>query len=102
MTELKTELLPVLPLDDAVVLPHMGVTIGLDGEAQRAAIEAAKRGNGLLLLVPRLEGRFSDIGTVAKVEDSGKLPTRAEVSVVRGLHRARLRGGPPDIHGALL
>jgi ATP-dependent Lon protease len=101
MTELKTELLPVLPLDDAVVLPHMGVTIGLDGETQRAAIEAAKRGNGLLLLVPRLDGRFADIGTVARVEDSGKLPTGAEVSVVRGLHRARLGGGQADIEGAL-
>jgi ATP-dependent Lon protease len=99
--ELKTELLPVLPLDDAVVLPHMGVTIGLEGEGQRAAIEAAKRGNGLLLLVPRLEGRFADIGTVAKVEDSGKLPTGADVSVVRGLYRARLGGGQADIEGAL-
>jgi ATP-dependent Lon protease len=100
MTELKTELLPVLPLDDAVVLPHMGVTIGLDGEGQRAAIDAAKQGNGLLLLVPRIEGKFARIGTVAKLEDSGQLPTGAEVSVVRGLYRATMGAGS-EIGGAL-
>ena len=44
MSELKTELLPVLPLDDAVVLPHMGVTIGLEDPAQRSAIDAATAG----------------------------------------------------------
>jgi ATP-dependent Lon protease len=99
-TGLKTELLPVLPLDDAVVLPHMGVTIGLEDGAQRAAIEAAKQGNGLLLLVPRLEGTFARIGTVAKLEDSGQLPTGAEVSVVRGLYRATMGAGS-EIGGAL-
>jgi ATP-dependent Lon protease len=100
MTELKTELLPVLPLDDAVVLPHMGVTIGLEDGAQRAAIEAAKAGNGMLLLVPRLEGTFARIGTVAKLEDSGHLPTGTEVSVVRGLYRATMGAGS-EIDGAL-
>ncbi|MEA2684424.1 MAG: ATP-dependent Lon protease, partial [Chloroflexota bacterium] len=100
MTELKTELLPVLPLDDAVVLPHMGVTIGLEDPAQRSAIEAAKQGNGLLLLVPRMEGTFARIGTVAKLEDSGQLPTGADVSVVRGLYRATMGAGS-EIGGAL-
>ncbi|HEV1998802.1 MAG TPA: LON peptidase substrate-binding domain-containing protein, partial [Candidatus Dormibacteraeota bacterium] len=100
MTELKTELLPVLPLDDAVVLPHMGVTIGLEDPAQRGAIEAAKQGNGMVLLVPRIEGHFARIGTVAKLEDSGQLPTGAEVSVVRGLYRATMGAGS-DIGGAL-
>jgi ATP-dependent Lon protease len=100
MTELKTELLPVLPLDDAVVLPHMGVTIGLEDPAQRSAIEAAKQGNGLLLLVPRTEGTFARIGTVARLEDSGQLPTGADVSVVRGLYRATMGAGS-EIGGAL-
>ena len=100
MTELKTELLPVLPLDDAVVLPHMGVTIGLEDPAQRSAIEAAKQGNGLLLLVPRMEGTFARIGTVARLEDSGQLPTGADVSVVRGLYRATMGAGS-EIGGAL-
>jgi ATP-dependent Lon protease len=100
MTELKTELLPVLPLDDAVVLPHMGVTIGLEDPAQRGAIEAAKAGNGMVLLVPRLDGHFARIGTVAKLEDSGQLPTGAEVSVVRGLYRATIGAGS-EIGGAL-
>ena len=100
MTELKTELLPVLPLDDAVVLPHMGVTIGLEDPTQRSAIEAAKQGNGLVLLVPRTEGTFARIGTVAKIEDSGQLPTGTDVSVVRGLYRATMGAGS-EIDGAL-
>ncbi|MFN2463937.1 MAG: endopeptidase La [Candidatus Dormibacteria bacterium] len=100
MTELKTELLPVLPLDDAVVLPHMGVTVGLEDPAQRSAIEAARAGNGLVLMVPRTEGTFARIGTVSKVEDSGQLPTGADVSVVRGLYRATMGAGS-EIDGAL-
>ena len=100
MTELKTELLPVLPLDDAVVLPHMGVTIGLEDPTQRSAIEAAKQGNGLVLLVPRTEGTFARIGTVARIEDSGQLPTGTDVSVVRGLYRATMGAGS-EIGGAL-
>ena len=100
MTELKTELLPVLPLDDAVVLPHMGVTIGLEDPTQRSAIEAGKQGNGLVLLVPRTEGTFARVGTVAKIEDSGQLPTGTDVSVVRGLYRATMGAGS-EIDGAL-
>jgi ATP-dependent Lon protease len=78
----------------------MGVTIGLEDPAQRSAIEAAKQGNGLLLLVPRMEGTFARIGTVAKLEDSGQLPTGADVSVVRGLYRATMGAGS-EIGGAL-
>ncbi|MFN2569826.1 MAG: LON peptidase substrate-binding domain-containing protein, partial [Candidatus Dormibacteria bacterium] len=101
MTELKSELLPVLPLDDAVVLPHMAVTIAVEGEAQRAAVRAARDGNRLVLLVPRIEGRFARIGTVARLEDAGTLPTGAEVTMLQGQHRARLGGGQADIAGAL-
>jgi len=32
MTEHSAELLPVLPLDDVVVLPHMTVTVAVQGE----------------------------------------------------------------------
>src|SRR4029077_14835773 len=71
MTELNSELLPVLPLDDVVVLPHMTVTLALADDAQRAAVEAAGRGNRLVLLVPRVEGRFARMGTVARLESSG-------------------------------
>ncbi|MHB8510067.1 MAG: endopeptidase La [Candidatus Dormibacteria bacterium] len=101
MTELKSELLPVLPLDDAVVLPHMTVTLGMEDEAQRAAVEAARQGNHLVLLVPRIDGHFGSVGTVARLQDSGKLPTGAEVSILKGEHRARLGSGQADVGGAL-
>ncbi len=101
MTEPKAELLPVLPLDDVVVLPHMTVTVGVQGDAQRAAIEAAQQGNRLLLLVPRIQGRFASIGTVARLQESGKLSTGAEVSILTGQYRARLGAGQADVGGAL-
>ena len=48
----RSELLPVLPMDDVVVLPHMTVTLAVDGDSQQAAIEAARQGSRLILLVP--------------------------------------------------
>jgi ATP-dependent Lon protease len=101
MTEHSAELLPILPLDDVVVLPHMTVTVAVQGEGQRAAIEAANQGNRLVLLVPRIDGKFGSIGTVARVQESGKLPTGGEVSILTGQHRARLGAGQADVGGAL-
>ena len=43
MTELKSELLPVLPLDDVVVLPHMTVTLGIEGGDQQADRNSTRR-----------------------------------------------------------
>ncbi|TMD93391.1 MAG: AAA family ATPase, partial [Chloroflexi bacterium] len=101
MTELNSELLPVLPLDDVVVLPHMTVTLALADDAQKAAVDAAGRGNRLVLLVPRVEGRFARMGTVARVESSGRLPTGADVAILKGERRGRPGGGQADIDGAL-
>ena len=101
MPELKSELLPVLPLDDVVVLPHMTATIGVEGEAQRAAIEAARQGSHEVLLVPRVDGKYASVGTIARLQDSGQLPTGAEVSILRGEHRAKLGTGQADVGGAL-
>jgi ATP-dependent Lon protease len=101
MTELNSELLPVLPLDDVVVLPHMTVTLALNDDAQKAAVEAAGRGNRLVLLVPRVEGRFASVGTVARVESSGRLPTGVDVAIFKGEYRGRPGGGQADIEGAL-
>ena len=91
MTELNSELLPVLPLDDVVVLPHMTVTLALADAAQKAAVEAAGRGNRLVLLVPRVEGRFASVGTVARVESSGRLPTGVDLVVTA--ERVGVEGG---------
>src|SRR5579864_8402515 len=97
----KSELIPVLPMDDVVVLPHMTVTLAVEGDSQKAAIEAARQGGRLILLVPRVEGKFGAIGTVARLGDSADLPTGAEAFMIRGEYRARLGSGQADIGGAL-
>jgi hypothetical protein len=88
-------------MDDVVVLPHMTVTLAVEGDNQKAAIEAARQGSRLILLVPRIEGKFGSIGTVGRLGDSADLPTGAEAFMIRGEYRARLGSGQADIGGAL-
>jgi len=97
----RSELLPVLPMDDVVVLPHMSVTLAVEGDDQKAAIEAARQGNRMILLVPRIDGKFGAIGTAARLGESAELPTGAEAFMIRGEYRARLGGGQADVGGAL-
>src|ERR1700716_3931814 len=101
MSTPKSELLPVMPMDDVVVLPHMTVTLAVEGDTAKAAIEAARQGNRLVLLVPRIDGRYGSIGTVARLGEGGELPTGAEAFMLRGEYRARLGSGQADIAGAL-
>ena len=88
MTDVKTDLIPLLPLNNGVVLPNMMVTIPLEREEAQAAVRAARSEGNLVLLVPRVEGRYASLGTVARVEDSRKLPNGIEVAILQGLHRA--------------
>jgi ATP-dependent Lon protease len=88
-------------MDDVVVLPHMTVTLAVEGDDQKAAIEAARQGNRLILLVPRIDGKFGTIGTAGRLGESADLPTGAEAFMIRGEYRARLGGGQADIGGAL-
>ncbi|HEV7830470.1 MAG TPA: endopeptidase La [Pseudonocardiaceae bacterium] len=94
MTE--TMKLPVLPLDDLVVLPGMVVPVRLaDGEV-RAALEAARAANSdsgaqaSVLLVPRLDGRYASVGAWGVVEQIGRLPGGEQAAVVRGTSRVRI------------
>jgi len=88
-------------MDDVVVLPHMSVTLAVEGDDQKAAIEAARQGNRMILLVPRIDGKFGGIGTAARLGESAELPTGAEAFMIRGEYRARLGGGQADMGGAL-
>jgi ATP-dependent Lon protease len=88
-----TQALPLLPLTTGVVLPGMVVTLTIESDEAAAAVEAADGAE--LLLVPRLEGRYARIGTVAKVEDVGRLRGGQEALVIRGLHRAVVGLGVP-------
>jgi ATP-dependent Lon protease len=99
--------LPVLPLDDTIVLPTMVVPLDTSGTEVRAAIEAARlaastpdtsasKDSGArpqLLLVPRLNGKYSPIGTLASIEQVGRLPSGEPAAVIRGVARVRIGSG---------
>jgi ATP-dependent Lon protease len=93
MPEVKMDQLPVVPLDGGVILPHMVVTVAVDNDGARAAVTAAGGSGGVVLVVPRSDGAYARVGTVAKVEDSGRLPGGEQVAVLRGLHRGVIGAG---------
>src|SRR3954469_14145136 len=94
-------LLPLLALDDRVILPHMTVPVAVESEEAWAAINASRETDGLVLLVPRIEGRYAAIGTVAHIDESGRLPDGRDAAVVRGLYRGVLNGAAQERSGAL-
>src|SRR5688500_20229014 len=93
--------LPLLPLTSGVVLPSMVVTLALETDEARAAAEAAAGADGRLLLVPRIDGRFATVGTVAQVDQAGELPSGVPAIIIRGLHRAHLGSGAAGTGTAL-
>ena len=95
MADLDTQILPLLPLTTGVVLPGMVVTLTLESDEARTAVAAAGAADDTLLLVPKVDDRYSRIGTVAKVEDVGRLPSGMEALVIRGLRRAAVGIGVP-------
>jgi ATP-dependent Lon protease len=104
MTENLT--LPMLPLDDLVVLPGMVVPLELADAEIRAAVEAAQasedaQGEVQVLLVPRLDGKYASVGTVGVIEQIGRLPGGQKAAVVRGTDRARIGTGTTGPGAAL-
>ena len=91
--QLENKILPLLPLTTGVVLPHMVITLTLETQDAQAAVEAAQSGDGEILLVPKLEGRYAHIGTVANIEEVGKTPGGQDALVIRGLYRASVGTG---------
>src|SRR5437763_1372770 len=87
-TEPNTVSLPLLPIEVGVVLPQMVVTLAPDTDEATQAIQAASSADGLLLLVPRTEGRYAKVGTVARVDEVGQLPNGQQAVLLRGLSRA--------------
>jgi ATP-dependent Lon protease len=66
----------LIPLDDTVVFPNMNVTISADaGDEER------------VLLVPRHEGAYARVGTVAEVAEHVRLPGGGSAVSLVGLHR---------------
>ena len=102
MDELQTLSLPLLPLTTGVVLPGMVVTMAVESDDAGAALNAARNGDGRLVLVPRQDnGRYATVGTIAAVENAGELPSGIRAVVVRGLQRARIGAGVPGTGSAL-
>ncbi len=89
--------LPVLPLRNGVVFPHMVVTLRIETTEGKAALAAAERNDGSFLLVPRVDGKYANVGTIAEIQESdgdGNV-------VVAGMARARVGAGSTDDEGAL-
>jgi ATP-dependent Lon protease len=97
--------LPVLPLDDVVVLPGMVVPVRLADPEARAAIDAAQAsGDGdtaQVLLVPRLDGKYAKAGTLGEIEQIGRLPGGAQAAVIRGTSRVLIGAGTTGPGAAL-
>jgi ATP-dependent Lon protease len=69
--------LRLIPLDDTVVFPNMGITLTIDvGSDER------------VVLVPRHENEFLDVGTIAEVSEQIRLPGGGRAVALSGEHRA--------------
>ncbi|MYW67524.1 endopeptidase La [Streptomyces sp. SID8379] len=100
--------LPVLPLDDEVVLPGMVVPLDLNDTDVRAAVEAAQaaaRSSGdskpKVLLVPRVDGTYANIGVLGTVEQVGRLADGDPGALIRGRERVRIGAGTTGPGAAL-
>ena len=80
----------LVPLEDVVVFPHMSVTLPVDvGGEER------------VLLVPRHESAYAEVGTVAEVGAKIRLPGGGRAVELDGLHRGVIGAAQPDPSGAL-
>ncbi|MFJ6212978.1 endopeptidase La [Streptomyces sp. NPDC092296] len=112
--------LPVLPLDDEVVLPGMMVPLDLSAAEVRAAVDAAqaasrssepgahapgvrssKAPRPQVLLVPRIDGGYAAVGTLATVDQVGRLADGDPAALVRGVRRVRIGAGTTGPGAAL-
>lgn len=80
----------LIPLDDIVVFPNMSPTLTVDvGDEER------------VLLVPRHEGEFANVGTVAEVIDRVRLPGGGRAVELMGLHRGIAGAASTGLRGEL-
>ncbi|QFZ74320.1 endopeptidase La [Streptomyces fagopyri] len=99
--------LPVLPLDDEVVLPGMVVPLDLNDADVRAAVEAAQAaarsepGKPRVLLVPRIDGAYPGTGVLGTVEQVGRLADGDPGALIRGRGRVKIGAGTTGPGAAL-
>ena len=90
--------LPLLPLRDLVVFPHMVVPLIVGRPRSRTALGEADAGDRKILLVAQRNGHTSDplesdifdIGTVANMHQMLRLPDDNLKVLVEGTQRARI------------
>ncbi len=98
MTEIRT--LPVLPLRDIVVFPHMVVPLFVGREKSVRALEEVMRGEKTIILATQKNSAdddpaaadIFDVGVVATVLQLLKLPDGTVKVLVEGKHRAAIVG----------
>jgi ATP-dependent Lon protease len=82
--------LRLIPLDDTVVFPNMGITLTVDvGDDER------------VVLVPRHEGEFLEVGTIAEVSEKIRLPGGGRAIAISGEHRALIGAAQTGPDGEL-
>src|SRR2546421_10294268 len=83
-------LLRLIPLDDTVVFPNMGITLTIDvGDDER------------VVLVPRHENEFLEVGTVAEVSERIRLPGGGHAVAISGEHRGLIGAAQTGASGEL-
>ena len=80
----------LVPLDDIVVFPNMNVTISADVADEER-----------VLLVPRHDGEYAKVGTVAEVAERVRLPGGGRAVKLVGLHRGIAGAAHTDAQGRL-
>jgi ATP-dependent Lon protease len=84
------QLLRLIPLDDTVVFPNMGITLTVDvGDDER------------VVLVPRHENEFLEVGTIAEVTEQVRLPGGGRAVAISGEHRALIGAAQTGPNGEL-
>jgi len=82
--------LPLIPLDDVVVFPGMNLTLALDAGAEDE-----------VLLVPRRDGEFASVGTIATVHERLELPGGTQATTLEGVGRGIAGAARTDPEGTL-
>ena len=82
--------LRLIPLEDTVVFPSMGITLTVEvGDDER------------VVLVPRHENEFLEVGTIAEVGDQLRLPGGGHAVAISGQHRALIGAAQTGPEGEL-
>jgi ATP-dependent Lon protease len=82
--------LRLIPLEDTVVFPSMGITLTVEvGDDER------------VVLVPRHESEFLEVGTIAEISEQIRLPGGGRAVALSGEHRALIGAAQTGPEGEL-